>query len=129
MSDVKRGSMTQARMRRIWEREGGICWFCTKPVPMRGLGIVTYDHRIPFEIIGHDGDENIYPIHRDPCDKLKTAADQAKIAKVRRQSGKKGQAARRAKNGSQLKSRGFEKGPKRKIPSRGFDKKPRPFGK
>lgn len=118
MTDIVRGAMTPTRMKRIWEREKGVCWFCTQPVPMRGQGVVTYDHRIPLEIIGHDGDENIFPIHRDPCDRIKTAADQAKIAKVRRQSGAKGQAARRAKNGPQLQSRGFEKGPKRKWPKR-----------
>lgn len=116
--DPKRRAMTPARMKRIWEREGGVCWFCTKPVPMRGQGVVTYDHRIPFEIIQHDEDWNIYPIHRDPCDRIKTKADQARIAKVRRQSGAKGQAARRAKNGSQLKGRPFEKGPKRAWPKR-----------
>lgn len=116
-----RGAMTPARMKRIWEREGGVCWFCTKPVPMRGLGVVTYDHRIPLEIIGHDGDENIYPLHREPCDRLKTAADQAKIAKTRRMAGEKGQAARREKNGPQIKGRGFQNGgPKRAWPKRLF---------
>ena len=119
--EPRRGAMTPARMKRIWEREKGVCWFCTQPVPMRGQGVVTYDHRVPFEIIQHDEDWNIYPIHRDPCDKLKTKADQARIAKVRRQSGAKGQAARRVKNGPQLKGRPFPKGgPKKKWPSRPF---------
>ena len=116
----ERRAMTPARMRRIWEREAGICWFCTKPVPMRGGDLVRYDHRIPVEISQDDSDDGIYPIHREPCDRLKTAADQAKIAKVRRMSGLKGQAARRAKNGSQLKSRGFDK-----SQTRGFDGKVR----
>lgn len=116
-----RKSMTPARMQRIWEREKGICWFCTKPVPMRGGDVVRYDHRIPVEISQDDSDDGIYPIHREPCDRLKTAADQAKIAKTRRMSGEKGQQARRQKNGPQLKGRGFDKGgPKRKIPSRPF---------
>lgn len=108
-------------MKRIWEREAGICWLCTKPVPMRGGDQVRYDHKIPFEIIQHDEDWNIYPIHRKPCDVLKCAADAALIAKTRRMSGAKGQAARRAKNGPQMASRGFQNGgPKRKIPSRPF---------
>ena len=117
-----RGAMTPARMKRIWEREKGICWFCTKPVPMRGGELVRYDHRIPVEISQDDSDEGIYPIHREPCDRLKTAADQARIAKTRRMAGEKGQAARRQKRGgSSIKSAGFQKGgPKRKIPSRPF---------
>ena len=116
-----RGAMTPARMKRIWEREGGICWFCTQPVPMRGGAVVRYDHRIPVEISQDDSDEGIFPIHREPCDWLKTAADQAKIAKTRRMAGEKGQAARRAKNGPQIKSRGFDKGgPKRAWPKRTF---------
>lgn len=115
-----RKPMTPARMRRIWEREKGVCWFCTKPVPMRGGDLVRYDHRIPVEISQDDSDGGIYPIHREPCDRLKTAADQAKIAKVRRMGAEKGQAARRAKNGSQIKSRGFDK-----SQTRGFDGKVR----
>lgn len=129
MADAVRGAMTPARMKRIWEREKGVCWFCTKPVPMRGQGIVTYDHRVPLEIIGHDGDENIYPIHRDPCDRIKTAADQAKIAKVRRQSGSKGQYARRKRRQEAEEERGMPQRPKQKIASRGFDKGKRPFRK
>lgn len=113
-----RGRMSAARMARIWERESGVCWICSKPVEARGPG-VRYDHRIPLEIIGHDGDENIYPIHREPCDRIKTAADQAKIAKIRRMAGEKGQAARRAKNGSKMKSRPFPKG-KTTWPKRPF---------
>ena len=115
-----RKPMTPARMKRIWERESGVCWFCTKPVPQRGGDLVRYDHRIPVEISQDDSDDGIYPIHREPCDRLKTAADQAKIAKVRRMSGLKGQAARRAKNGSRLKSGGFQK-----DLTKGFDGKVR----
>lgn len=122
MTDPVRGAMTPARMKRIWEREGGICWFCTKPVPPRGGHLVRYDHRIPFEIIGHDGDENIYPIHREPCDRLKTAADQAKIAKVRRQAGQKGQWARRERRQEAEAERGVTPRPKQKIAARGFEK-------
>lgn len=124
---VKRGAMTPARMKRIWEREGGICWFCTKAVPMRGGDVVRYDHRIPIEIIGHDGDENIFPLHREPCDRLKTLADQAKIAKTRRMGGERGsQSSRReAKGGSSIKSSGFQKGVKRFWPKVQFSKRPK----
>lgn len=114
----KRRPMTPARMRRIWEREGGVCWICTKPVAMRGAANVTYDHRIPFEICQHDDDQNIFPIHREPCDRLKTAADQTRIAKTKAMAGETGQVARREKNGPKMKSRPFPKGPKRAWPKR-----------
>lgn len=121
---VPRGAMTPARMKRIWEREGGICWFCTKPVPQRGGDVVRYDHRIPIEILGHDGDENIYPLHREPCDRLKTLADQAKIAKTRRMGGERGSQTQRRENagGSKLQGRPFQKGVKRAWGSRPFPK-------
>lgn len=122
MTEVRK-AMTPARMRRIWEREGGICWLCTQPVPMRGGHLVRYDHRIPVEISQDDSDEGIYPIHREPCDRIKTAADQALIAKVRRQAGEKGQAARREKNGSSFKS-GPSRWPQgRKLQGGGFPKR------
>lgn len=123
MTEVRK-PMTPARMKRIWEREGGICWFCTKPVPMRGGDLVRYDHRIPVEISQDDSDGGIYPIHREPCDRLKTAADQAKIAKTRRMAGERGsQAARRAANGPKMKSGPSRWAKGRKIESRGFDKR------
>lgn len=114
-----RGAMTPARMRRIWEREKGICWFCTKPVPERGPA-VTYDHRRALELLGSDDDENIFPIHRDPCDKIKTAADKAKIAQAKRRSGETG----RNRQKKAIPSRPFSPG-KRTIPSRPFPKRPR----
>lgn len=114
----KRGAMTPARMRRIWERERGICWWCDKPVPMRGGAVVRYDHRIPFEISFDDRDENIFPIHRDPCDLAKTAADQGDIAKARRRRLKaEGVETRKKKP---IPGQGFQKGKSAPIPSRGF---------
>lgn len=111
----KRRAMTPARKRRIWEREGGICWMCTSPVDQSGPGVV-YDHRGVKEIDGSDADEGIFPIHADPCNKIKTAADLTRIGKTRRQA-KMGD----PKPPSTLKSRGFEKPkdgyrwPKRKM--------------
>ena len=50
-----------------------------------------------------------------PCHKAKTKADAKRIAKAERQAGRKGQAARRKKNGPQLKSRGFDKTKTKKL--------------
>jgi hypothetical protein len=80
---IPRKAMHSARKRRIHEREAGKCWLCTKLVPQTGPD-VRYDHRVPLELGGTDDDANIFPLHREPCDRLKTAADMAKIAKVRR---------------------------------------------
>ena len=102
-----RGSITEARKRRIWEREKGKCWMCGKPVEMLGP-TVRYDHRISLELSGTDDDSNIYPIHRDPCDKLKCKADAAKIAKVRRLHKKGDQSTRKP---PKMKSAGFRPKP------------------
>lgn len=116
---TKRGSISEARKRRIWEREKGICWMCGKPVEMLGP-TVRYDHRIPLELTGTDADENIFPLHREPCDRLKCKADAAKIAKVRRIRKKDNPATRPA---PKMKSGGFRPKPegfKTKWPKRKF---------
>lgn len=114
----KRGAMTPARMRRIWEREKGLCGECGQAVPMRGGARVRYDHRIPFEVCQHDEDWNIYPICRDPCDILKTERDQGDIAKARRRRLKaEGVETRKKKP---IPGPGFQKGKSAPFPSRGF---------
>lgn len=86
---------------------------------MRGGDLVRYDHRIPFEVCQHDDDENIYPIHREPCDRIKTARDQADIAKARRRRKNHEGTATPTKN--PIRSRGFAQGgPKFKWPKRSF---------
>lgn len=116
--EPKRRAMTPARMKRIWEREKGLCGECRQPVPMRGGHLVRYDHRIPFEISFDDRDENIFPIHRDPCDLAKTARDQADIARARRRRLKAAGVETRRK--APIPNRGFQKGPKRAWGKRPF---------
>lgn len=84
-----RGSMHDARKRRIWARVKGKCWMCGQAVPESGPD-VRYDHKIPIELGGADEDWNIYPLHRQPCDELKTKADRKRIDKMRRQQAKLG---------------------------------------
>lgn len=114
----RRRPMTPARMKRIWEREGGLCGECREPVPQRGGDLVRYDHRIPFEVCLHDEDWNIFPIHRDPCDLAKTARDQADIARARRRRNKAAGIVTRQK--AAIPTRGFQKGPKRAWAKRSF---------
>lgn len=78
-----RRSMTPARKHRIWKAWDERCWFCRTPVPESGPGVI-YDHVGTLWIKGSDEDGDIGPIHADPCNKVKTAADQTRIAKTKR---------------------------------------------
>lgn len=102
-----RRAMTQARKKRIWTRENGICKRCGLDVPMAGAG-VEYDHYSQIAISCDDTDENVFPLHVD-CHKAKTAADATVRAKVERQ---------RLKNIGEYPASPF------KIRSAGFHKRP-----
>lgn len=108
--------MSKTRRARIFEAHKGVCELC-------GLKIIDLDydieHRIPWAVSHDDSDGNLYPAHR-PCHDAKTAGTDAPyIAKAKAMAGETGQWARRQKNGSRLKSAGFQKGgPKRKWPKR-----------
>lgn len=80
-----RGSMSDARKTRIWKSRKGICWMCGQMVPMLGSD-VRYDHKLCLDLGGKDEDANLWPLHREPCDRIKTAADRKRIDKHRRQS-------------------------------------------
>ena len=82
-----RRAMTPSRKARIWEAWQGRCWFCRMPVDREGPGVV-YDHVNPLWLAGSDADEDIGPIHSDPCNKVKTKADAKRIAKTKRQAKK-----------------------------------------
>lgn len=114
-----RRAMTEARKRRIWEREKGKCWMCGKVTEMLGPS-VRYDHRIPIELSGSEDDSNVFPLHREPCDRIKTKADANKIAKMRRLRKKENPETRKP---STLRGRPFQTGIKRKIPSRPFQER------
>lgn len=83
----KRKAMTPARKRRIWEAHMRLCMQCGQPVAERGPTVI-YDHEIPLDLGGSDDDGNIGPIHANPCNKVKTAADMKAIAKMRRLHGR-----------------------------------------
>lgn len=109
-----RRSMTAGRKLRIHTREKGKCWMCGKPVPTYGPE-VRYDHRLPLELGGSDDDANVFPLHAEPCDRLKTMADRRRIDKARRQ-----RAMSAPREPSRLQGRGFDK-----AKTRGFDGKVR----
>lgn len=110
-----RRAMTKARRRRIWEAAEGRCFMCSKPVPESWT---VLDHEIQLWMGGRDDDSNLRPLCTT-CDKMKTAADATKRAKVRRLIQKADPANRKP---SKMKSRPFPK-VSRPIPSRPFPKK------
>ena len=81
------------------------------------------DHIKPLWEGGDNSPDNRQPLCK-PCHKIKTKGEAVRRAEADRKAGRKGQYARRLKNGSRMQSRGFRKdGPKQKIQSRGFPKK------
>ncbi len=114
-----RGSMHEARKRRIWEAHGRCCYICGEPVPMTGP-FVRYDHKWQLAMDGPEADENVGPSHTEACDKVKTKKDAGIRAKVKRLAAGPKEPKRK------IQSRGFRKdGPKQKIASRGFAKRKR----
>ncbi len=114
-----RRAMTPARKARIHAMRDGKCWMCRKPVPVSGPDVI-YDHKMPLELGGTDDNSNVWPLHREPCDKLKTAADRKRIDKAKRLDRK---FSNPLPTGC-FQSRPFPKST-RKLESRGFDKRKR----
>ncbi len=121
----KRPAMTKARRLRIWGKEKGVCYLCGHKV----LAGEAWDaeHVKCWELYHDDSDENLRVAHKEGCHQTKTNADVKIIRKADRQAGNKGQWARRQNRGHGLiTSRGFDKnGPKQKIQSRAFQRKPK----
>lgn len=114
-----RPSMSKMRRARIWDRDKGICYLCSKPVQLGELW--DADHKLAWALTFDDSDENLAVAHKDGCHQEKTKSDVKRIAKAKRQSGVEGgQYAKRARNGPTMKSRPFPKG-SRKIESRPFE--------
>ena len=77
------GSKQQARARRIIARHHGICHVCGKP------GATAVDHVIPLSPLadpagvgGPDTDDNLRPIHPDPCHREKTRAESERARRI-----------------------------------------------
>jgi len=121
----KRPAMTKARRLRLFARDGGVCYLCKRKV----LAGEDYelDHIIPWALAFNDDDDNLRVAHKTCHRTDKTGDDVARIAKSKRMGGEKGQWARRQNRGHGLiQSRGFPVGgPKQKIASRGFQRKPK----
>lgn len=77
-------------------------------------GRTEFDHIIPVELGGSNDADNLQALTA-AAHRRKTDADIARIAKAERQGGRKGQWARRIKNGPQIQSRGFDKTLRKKF--------------
>jgi hypothetical protein len=64
--------------RKLWERDGGKCGLCSKPVDLR---VMHVDHIVPRCIGGPDTWENLQPAHRS-CNYQKGANGNRKIRRV-----------------------------------------------
>lgn len=80
-----RKALSKADRVAAWNRVGGICWWCGKPVACLGLG-VEYDHKLPRELSADDSIDNIFPMHAQPCHERKTLdEDRPRITKAHHQ--------------------------------------------
>lgn len=96
-------SVSQAMKQRVREEQGGICarsW-CDAPA-------LDVDHIIALWNGGTNDRSNLEALC-STCHAQKTKAEAKMRAKAKAQGGETGQYARRQKNGSKLKSRGFDK--------------------
>lgn len=66
------GWAQQRRAKRILRRYDGICHVCGQP------GASEVDHVIPLGEGGPDVEDNLRPIHPDPCHKRKTQEEAAR---------------------------------------------------
>lgn len=78
------GSRQQARARRVLAQHGGVCHVCGK------AGATMVDHVVPLSPLadpagvgGRDTEDNLRPIHPEPCHREKT---QAEAARARRRA-------------------------------------------
>jgi len=104
----KRRPLTRAEFGQLMiDQEGRCACGCGEKLQPMGEGVID-EHRVPLAL-GGSNDLSNRELWRKPCAAVKTAGrDAPAIAKAKRQSGEKGQRARREKRGgSSIKNRGF----------------------
>lgn len=112
-NQTKRPSFSKAQRAAFIEKHGRICHWCLKPIGEAEKWQI--EHVVARELMpGKEADDpsNLRPIHTDPCHKAKSALDIKMIAKSNRIIRKNGPVELRKI--------------KKKIPSRPFNRKPKP---
>lgn len=107
----RRKKATFSQVNAILRLQNGVCTMCpailadvSEPDVVYVKASFDVDHITPLDLLGRQTPDNLQCLCV-PCHKLKTAIDIAKIAKGRRLRLECGQQARRAEQGSKLKSR------------------------
>lgn len=101
-----RKPLTRRQYAYLFFRQEGLCGCGQKMDALQDK--ITDEHIKPLSMGGSNDLEN-RALWLTKCTKEKTAKEATVRAKSERQSGRKGQYARRRKNGPQIKSRGFDK--------------------
>lgn len=65
-ADRQRANISKARRVLVWERTGGKCWWCWRPLRHPTLGDrrhrpMTVDHKVPIDRGGTNDVENLVP--------------------------------------------------------------------
>ncbi|MEL6859273.1 MAG: HNH endonuclease signature motif containing protein [Pseudomonadota bacterium] len=122
---TRTNDFTPATKRKARERSGGTCevhriskelrkvWYSALPLECNRKG-EEVDHIIP-ETNGGSRDLSNAAYLCKLCHAIKTVVDNKMAKKANRLQGLTGQSKRRAENGSQIQSRGFDKRFKRKM--------------
>ena len=114
-----RRSFTAKQRAMVASRQEWLCNICK--IDLYGIAF-DIDHVQRLDALGKHEPENWQALCV-PCHAIKTKTDNREAKKGRRIRGEAGQQARRAKNGPQITSRGFQKRPdgvKHKWPTRKF---------
>lgn len=107
---MKRARLTKKEFAAMWLSQEGRCGCGCGERLVKGE--VDAEHSIPVALLGEAKPDSLW---RRDCHKMKTKGDVRRIAKAERQGGRKGQWARRIKNGPQIQSRGFDKTLRKKF--------------
>jgi hypothetical protein len=105
----KRRYLTPNQKAAVYEREGGVCYLCSVVVDR---GLAEYDHRENRWLSGKQALADFWPVHH-ACHAIKSAAEAASRAKIKRQAAKHEGTYRPSRrplksNGAKIVGRGFE---------------------
>ena len=114
MEIEKRKPLTKRQWAFLFHKQEGLCG-CGCGQKMNALSDKITDEHVKPLSMGGTNDLSNRELWLTECTKPKTAGEATVRAKAERQSGRKGQYARRKKNGSKLQSRGFDKSLRKKM--------------
>lgn len=114
---VKRARIGKRLRAEVWAKTGGICYLCE--VQINDGEYWEVEHELALALGGTNDLLNLFPAHK-ACHKRKTAQDRKLIAKSNRIRRRFGLDPVKRKPRKKIRSRGFQRGVKKKIASRPF---------